>query len=553
MIGSIEFFKVPGSLTSGDYPIFSSSTASLASYKTNTYSNCKFTKDFQQRITVPEFDAWTTVNMARLTSGAWTRWYWITDRHTSSITNSAIEFAIEFNAPTSMLTQSSTLNGYWTRAPTNISVYKGQSVMSGAMEIDSIQAFNNSIVTLTELGTYQLFWVSVTATYNPDLNKDALTIIGFPIAISQADDSAKLTESRIYTGLTTATLSSDAFPTLTDIINDASSIGLTVEQILDVSISVILPYEYKVTKDSISGAQVIRFNLKQDDTEYTATKLGTYCGYIPNNYYQNLIWDKQYVSIPEMISDCGSVGIINESGAIVQQIPTAWFGEDLSTYISVQCIVDYCQMYLKITFGEQIIQMPTTHIPYIGSAWDTYRAYSLAYDREAMEFSINNARESLNVQTNANVANGVIGAIGNVLSGDIGGAVSGLLGSGIQTTTAYRQQDIADKATRFDQDLTERRIQAQPASAYGTSYGLSYIWNCLKQIPGIVKSKPAGLTDEIYNDYVTRYGYSVEGKASLTVQTGFYRGQLVTSATNSGGEFDRLNEVFMNGLHITEV
>lgn len=553
MIGTIEFFRIPASLTSSDYPVFTSVNASLTAYRSVIYSNCKFTKDFQQRIDIKEFDDWTKVNLCRLTSGSWIGWYWITDRSQKSNVSASVEFAIEYNPVSSLLTKAASLTGYWTRAPTNISVYKGQSVMSGAMEIVDTYNFNNSIVTVSGLGTYQLFWVSVTSTYNPDTNADGLTVIGFPIAILDDSTNAKLTESRIYTGTSVATIGSDAFPLLSEIIDDASTIGLTVDQILDISVSVILPYEYSVYKDTIGAGYGIRFNLKQDSTDYGGTKLGTKCGYIPNNYYQQLIWSRQYYGLSDMAVDCGSVGIINEAGVIVQQIPTAWFGDTASMYISVQCVVDYCQMYLKVDVGNQTFQLPTTHIPYIGSAWDTYRAYSLSYDREAMEFSIANARESLNVQTNANVANGVIGAIGSVLSGDIGGAVSGLLGTGVQTATAYKQQDISDKATRFAQDLTERRIQAQPASAYGTSYGLSYIWNCLTRMPGIAISLPAGLTENIYNDYVTRYGYSVEGKATLTIETGFYKGQIVPTMTLCGGEFDLLNDVFMNGVHITEV
>lgn len=553
MIGTIEFFRIPASLTSSDYPVFTSVNASLTAYRSVIYSNCKFTKDFQQRIDIKEFDDWTKVNLCRLTSGSWIGWYWITDRSQKSNVSASVEFAIEYNPVSSLLTKAASLTGYWTRAPTNISVYKGQSVMSGAMEIVDTYNFNNSIVTVSGLGTYQLFWVSVTSTYNPDTNADGLTVIGFPIAILDDSTDAKLTESRIYTGTSAATIGSDAFPLLSEIIDDASTIGLTVDQILDISVSVILPYEYSVYKDTIGAGYGIRFNLKQDSTDYGGTKLGTKCGYIPNNYYQQLIWSRQYYGLSDMAVDCGSVGIINEAGVIVQQIPTAWFGDTASMYISVQCVVDYCQMYLKVDVGNQTFQLPTTHIPYIGSAWDTYRAYSLSYDREAMEFSIANARESLNVQTNANVANGVIGAIGSVLSGDIGGAVSGLLGTGVQTATAYKQQDISDKATRFAQDLTERRIQAQPASAYGTSYGLSYIWNCLTRMPGIAVSLPAGLTENIYNDYVTRYGYSVEGKATLTMETGFYKGQIVPTMTLCGGEFDLLNDVFMNGVHITEV
>lgn len=553
MIGSIEFFKLPGSLTTAEYPVLDSAGTSLTSYRVTNYSNSKFTKDFQQRITVPEFSDWTTCNLCRLTSGSWIGWYWITDRHTSSIVNGAIEFAIEYNAVTSKLTKTSSVSGYWTRAPSNIAPWRQQSPISGAMMIDTIHNFNNSIFTVSGV-TYQLFWMQVTATKSLTLSTSSnrLSIYGFPVACNDNTKGYSLSGRTIQSNSEWIVSDTNTrFPTLESMLSDATQFGLSsAEEIIDISISPILPYDYQIR---VVGTTPI-FNLLTPDGNpipavafNKADRRGAY--ETSTGGYKTLFWSNQYLGLTSKQLACGQIAVTAPNGSDIAQIPTQWAEED-GFYFTVECIPDYGQMTIRLDIGYRSYQMPTSHLPYLGSAWDSYKAYSQAFDRQSLEYSITSARDALNVQTNASVANGIIGAVGNVLSGNIGGALQSVAGQAVGVATSYKQQEISDKSARFNQDLTERRIQAQPATIYSTAYGITYVIDCLKRLPGFTVYMPVGLTDTIFNDYIARYGYSVEGKATLSIKNGFYQGQLLATASDSGGEFDRLNDVFMSGIHI---
>lgn len=554
LIGSIEFFKLPGSLTSSDYPVLASAGTSLTSYRVINYSNSKFTKDFQQRITVPEFSDWTTCNLCRLTSGSWIGWYWITDRHTSSIVNGAIEFAIEYNAVTSKLTKTSSVTGYWTRAPDNISPWRQQSPISGAMKIDKIHNFNNSIITVSGT-TYRLFWLQVTATKSLTITStNRMSIYGFPVACVKTTAGYRLSNLTIQSNSEWLVSSTNAtFPTLEGMLSDATQFGLaSASEIIDISITPILPFDYQtrvidntpifclIASATNKPIPAVAFNKSEHIGAYeTSTDL-----------YKSQIWGNQFLGLSTKQIACGQITVTTPDGSDIAQIPVQWADEN-GFYFSVECICDYGQMTIRLDIGNRSFQMPTAHLPYIGSSWDSYKAYSQAYDRQSLEYNISSARDALNVQTNASIANGIIGAVGNVLSGNIGGALQSITGQAISTATAYRQQEISDKSARFNQDLTERRIQAQPATVYSTAYGITYVIECLNRIPGFRVYMPVGLTDTIFDDYINRYGYSVEGKATLSITEGFFQGQILPTAGNSGGEFDRLNDVFMSGIHIT--
>lgn len=542
MIGTIGFCRLPGSLTAGEHPVLSSRTSVESSYRVNTVSSAKFTKDFQQRIVVAEFDDWTTCNMVRLSSGSWIGWYWITDRSQSSIASGGVEFAVEFAPITSMLEVGDELAGYWTRAPTNISPWKGQAVMSGAMQVSRTQDIG--VETITDGGTtYTLMWVSVTITGTlSDASGTGLNTYGFPIAVAPGWNGG-IVKSLF---LTDSEAGCD-YPKVDNFIHDPTAFGIEASRIQDISVSSMIPYAYTRTAKDI----IITNGVIETYTDATGDKIG-YVGIVTKEVREV----SGTLRLSSMENDCGSVGVRDNGGSMVFSVPTAWTSKSGSYYdipYTYSVFVDIGQMYGRLQIGGQIVQVPCGHLPYTGSQWDNYKAYSQAFDRESMQYSIDSARESLNIQTNAQITNAALSAVGSALKGDIGGVLSTAAGTGISVATSYRMQDISDRQSRFAQDLTERRIQAQPATAYSVGYGLSYILNCTKTPLCLAVSMPAGLTSSIYSNFVSRYGYSVEGFDALTVGTGFYQGNLMPSETMCGGEFDRLNEVLNTGVYLVEI
>lgn len=541
MIGTIGFYRLPGSITAGEHPVLARRTSAETSYRVHLVSNAKFTKDFQQRIIVAEFDDWTTCNMVRLSSGSWIGWFWITDRSQSSIASGGVELAIEFAPITSMLEAGDELAGYWTRAPINISPWKGQAVMSGAMQVSRTQ--NVGVETFVSSGTTcTLMWVSMTITGtlgNP--SESGFTIAGFPVAVAEGYSGGLIKGPQLTTGD-----DSMDFPTVTEFLEDPARHGIEATRIQDISISPMIPFSY-----TRSGTRV---DVTSGHVE-TATAGGVSYAFV-TTVTSNPRRLSGTLSLSSMENDCGTVALRDNSGSMVFSVPTAWTNKRGSVFDidwTVEVMVDLGQMYTRFEIGGQTVQIPCGHLPYAGSSWDTYKAYSQAFDRESLQYSIDAARESLNVQTNAQVANAGLSVIGSLLKGDIGGAVSTVAGTGISVATSYKMQDISDRQSRFAQDLTERRLQAQPATAYAVGYGLAFILNSLRSPLCLVVSLPAGLTSSIYSDFVSRFGYSVEGFDTLTIGTGFYQGNLMPSETMCGGEFDRLNETLNTGVYLVKI
>lgn len=204
-------------------------------------------------------------------------------------------------------------------------------------------------------------------------------------------------------------------------------------------------------------------------------------------------------------------------------------------------------------------QIPCSHLPYLGTPWDTYRAYSQSFDRESLQYSIEQANSRLQLQIANQTAN-------TLASGNI----AGIPGIAMNAISSAVGQQMSNNAARFNQDLMERRIQAQPATVYNTGYGISYIRNLLERSEGFALMEPDNLSTTIYNNYIQAYGYQVEGYQELTIGTGFYQGTLTeknytvakqtynytSEATDiqfTGLIFDRINEAFQRGIRFIEI
>lgn len=564
MIGTIEFVRCAGSLATSEYPVLESG-ADYSSYVVQSYSNCKYVEDIQQRIIMPTFDGWSSCNMVHLENVGW---YWITDAKKSSIADNATEFALEFNAPMTMLSMGMTIKGQWLRSPVDISPWKQQAVISSAMEASSFELFP------WILGEYNRYrdsgvvvgWVQVTISagiaYDSDnapsgFENGRLTRIAFPVAMEAS--------STTITDIAIADSDGYNFPPLLTFINDPTIIGLPDSTIIqDISFSMDCPYTYTATTPAvgdmtfgISGETAVRLKNNASSSSYHVYVLDGDNRAITSPLIRTITH-----TVTEQESKCGSIVIRDSNGSDIATMPTAWF--DGSITVKVQTLSDFTGLYRDIyiqTTNRQntvaVYRMPCTHLPYIGTQWSTYQAYSQSFDRESMNYSIQTADTTLNVQTNAQIANAAISAAaGAAASATFFGAGQGmtLLASAAQTavnvSTNYRLNELQDDSTRFNQSLSERRIQAQPATVYSNGYGLNYIFNCLRIGEGIVIKTPCDLTDDIYNAYISNFGYSNEGEYSMTVQEGFYQGSVYSTTELTGPRFDELIKAFNNGFHI---
>lgn len=560
-----------------------------ATHSVQVYTNCKYTDDFEQTITVPYFADWQKVDTVMLypdgalpsgvsTESAFalstlTGIYFITGRRYSSLVNGAIEFDLVYNPITSLLFTSTQITGDWIRASENITPWKQQSVISGAMKPSRIISLDGTENFTGNGSTFHLFWVSLTVTQfktnTTDVSNDGLHIIAFPIALKNASDlyiGASADNSYVSPdSLTTENIQARTlrFPSLIEVITDPNTcLGLTSEQIKDISISRMCPFNYTVTDTTVGTGTTYhytRFIMTDGTTSYRPLYYNngsrSFYFYVP----EYLTWQDSAIyrqgtgtiTLSQMEMDCATIGIRDSNGSIVTDIPTAWFDSNRQLTFVYQCHYDFNQMYYHIGFDtdsdigtRQTFQLPCSHLPYVGNAWDSYRAYSMAFDRESMNYSINQSDKRFAIQTATSIAN-------TLSKGDI----SGLVGSAIGIAGNYASNELNKDALRFNQDLKERRIQAQPSTVYSLNYGLSYLINLFEHPQAIVINMPSNLTSTIYNNYIADYGYAVEGRATIALGQNYTQGIAFAdeSLGITGERLNRLNYELRNGVKAVNV
>ena len=85
MISDLQFYKLPASIASGEYPLFSDST-DLTPYLIHTINDVKISADLDQDRTVPTFEGYENASMVKTGVG----WYWVVGVRTSTMYNDSI-------------------------------------------------------------------------------------------------------------------------------------------------------------------------------------------------------------------------------------------------------------------------------------------------------------------------------------------------------------------------------------------------------------------------------------------------------------------------------
>lgn len=610
MIGTVQFIKCAGCLATSEHPIITSDE-DMDGYVAWTFSGgVKFVEDLVQTLILPTFDGWSECNMVRLiqedqaeNETPWKAYYWITDAVRSSTVNGATVFNLEFNPITTMLKKGSKVKGQWLRSPTNYTPWKQQNVVSGTMGIKRKEILMDR---MKNYAGKELLWVSLTASKTPENISGSYEIYGFPIEAGTLMDLYQDSSHNVTNVATQAyengSLVSAWFPRLNTLFHgeSLSMMGIAADAIIDISITPYPPFEYTVLR-SVESVAYPFYLVKSDGTKLYPTHItyndGTHedaqSAYVMYNItasldyeYSPIVKDTEIVLLESEVV-AGQLSIMQGNGSIVGSIPTGWATQVEDFYVlklRSQIIVDYSQLVYHITVVPLnstqgvdnelgMFTIPGTHIPYMGSAWDSYRAYSMSYDREAMQFTIDQAR-------NAMIANAADAAINLVVGVATGGASIAAKTASMQSTgatnaqiqyaqTAYQGQQMQAGASagtgivgsivggfqkmhaaEFNQALTEKRVQSQPGNAYNASDGLFNIYMEMTTPTSVVVSMPVGLTTARYNDFIENFGYANEGEYEQTLTYGFYQGTIYSSPTMTGPRFAELVNSFNAGIRL---
>ena len=535
----VEFLQMPCSLSSGEYPLLTSSAQSLAGHTKATLT-CKVLDDLRQKIKVPAFSGWSDCNMVRMGGNL----YWILEANTSTDSESSVEMIVSYCGPSSIIHKGDNIVGTFERLPANKCAWLKRTPMSGSPK-------HTRTIELPNLG-YQLgdklYWVQVTYQETTSSDTVATKRAGYFVTWNATRNTLDTSYARANIGAEAPGKYISLKTTLSDI---ADALGTTASSVLDVSISERCPFAYYAGTNTI--------NLTVAGAEVYPTMGGT------DGFYYDLdkVYDEGYLSqwtttqtitLTDLEQGCGTITIRDESTASIGEIPASY---GTSITLDIRTVSDFTGVTTYVSYGGYQVALPEGKLPWNGTAWEEYRAYSLAYDRQAMNNSINyaNQRVAVGIATNAasSIQSAATGFIGGDPLGAVAGAVGGAASFAISTWASYEDARISNSETRATQALAERRAEGQPSTPYNAGYGLSYcVKSCLNPCAVWVEM-PAGLTESIDQDYTTCFGYPAEGLRSVTIQEGYIKGRIYDNGVTRGPRFDRMNETLQNGILFKEI
>ncbi len=599
MISDLSFYALPASIASGEYPLFSDST-DLTPYLIHTIKDVKISADLDQDRTVPTFEGYENASMVRTSAG----WYWVVGVRTSTMYNDSIVVSMHYCASSSMIKSGDSIKGIWTRRSKALGCdLKVQQAVSNSPMMSYIKAQSPKMYAKAQFGINnvsetqsKMFWVQITSSNyiknDQTVVKGHITRYG-TFALNDDDTSSTLK----YLAWDT---SGDkdyvpAYPTIGDIINNIdATLGIESSSVLDISVIPICPFEF----ESFDVVHTGPFEPGQPEPEnewinqYTVLKYGQNVnkpwvgkdvsiavGPIPGQttlktfkfrvYNLDYNWDIEPISttvynlkdredtlsftLSDMELNLGQLQVKNWEGNIIASLPVV----SKTNTIYANYISDSTGLYtlLRHVESKQHVIINSAKLPYLGSQWETYRTYSLDTDRKALEFAQAQYDKQFQMNMASAVFNGVVGAGLGAASGGSAGAIGAGVGAigGLATGIAsgILGREMNDMKLRQDQQLTEMRLRASPATTYNTAYGANQL-NLMERFGGgIYIAMPTNLSNDEFNRYIDEFGYPTEGVQTLTMTAGYYKGRILSQQNNkvfSGIKFERLQEEFNNGL-----
>lgn len=548
MQATVDFLKLPVGLSTGQYPLLSSIDQNLSSHILKS-EVLNVRKDLYQVLKVADFDNSEDCNMIRIRGYGL---YWITARDTSTDVNGSVSFALSACAPSSMLFSGDTFVGEFSRLPNNECAWLKRQARTG--DILPTRSVNLPMMGVNDRGNLKV-WIQVTSTTyltsSGSATENRYATYGFFATVNDrggwgdyvaADGEG---ETRKY------------YPNIQDVISNPEYMGLQASTIQDISISVRCPFKFVESGLYMnlvkSDGTVIPTNaVGPENAAITGGKFAFYNLSDPTFIHAVPLIETVTVSLSALERASGTVLLKDHTGAAIATVPTSWGS---SFEVSTQCIGDHGKLLTLVTIEGVEYTIQEGHLPYVGSAWAEYVAYSLSYDRQAMENSIDYANQRMT----ANLLTGAAGAVQGAGLAALGGSgplavATGLMNFGLGAAGTMIERSISERQARDEQALSERRVQGQAGTAYASAYGVIY---CLMNLrhPAIIEvNMPAGLTTSIDSAYTDVHGFPAEGVRTITIKQGFIQGRIFADdALRSGPWFDLMNEKLSNGIRFISV
>ena len=544
----VDFLKMPVALSTGEYPLLTSLDQDLSAYIVQSVT-LNVRKDLAQTVRTVEFDGSERVNMARIRGLGM---YWITTRDTSTDVQGTVSFSLSACAPSTLLFSYDRVIGEFSRLPENLCPYLSRQAITG--DLAPSRSVDLPMMGVNDRGNLKV-WIQVTSTTyissTGTAKEGTLTTYGMFATVNSRGGwgdyvaASGEAENRMY------------YPNITDIVSNPELMGIQASTIQDISISVRCPFKFMESGLYMnlvkSNGTVIPTNaVGPENGAITGGRFAFYNLSDPTLITVVPLVENVTISLSDLERASGQVIIKDHNGSAVGMVPTSW-GDIIEA--SVQCVGDHGKLLTIVTVNDVEYTIQEGHLPYVGSAWAEYIAYSMSYDRQAMENSIAYANQRMW----ADLATGAAGAIQGAAVSAIGGSgplavLSGLSSFGLGAAGSMIEKDISERQARDEQALSERRVQGQAGTAYSSTYGVIYCLMNLRHPALIEVDMPEGLTENIDAAYTAVHGYPAEGRRSVSLKAGFYQGRIFAADTiRMGPWFDEMNSKLSNGIRFIGV
>ena len=539
---------MPVGLSTGQYPLLTSIDQNLSSYILKS-EVLNVRKDLYQILKVADFDNSEVCNMVRIRGYGI---YWVTARDTSTDVNGSVSFALSACAPSSMLFSGNAVDGEFSRLPDNACPWLKRQARTG--DILPTRSMDLPMMGVNDRGNLKV-WIQVTSTTyissTGTAKENTLTTYGMFATVNPRGGwgdyvaASGEAENRMY------------YPNITDIVSNPELMGIQASTIQDISISVRCPFKFMesglyMNLVKTDGTVIPTNAVGPENTAITGGRFAFYNLSDPTFIHAVPLIETMTVSLSALERASGTIMLKDHTGAAIATVPTSWGS---SFEVSTQCIGDHGKLLTLVTIGGVEYTIQEGHLPYVGSAWAEYVAYSMSYDRQAMENSIAYANDRMWADLATGAAGAIQGAAVSAISGSGPLAVlSGLSSFGLGAAGSMIERNISERQARDEQALAERRVQGQAGTAYASAYGVIY---CLMNLrhPAIIEvNLPAGLTDSVDLAYTNVHGFPAEGVRTITIKQGFIQGRIFADdALRSGPWFDLMNEKLSNGIRFISV
>ena len=543
MIGTITFYRMRGSLSSGEYPLFSSGQ-DLSVYQVASFPRVKYRGGMQASADLPYFQGLESANVAQI-GGAF---YWVTEYRQRTAESNQYTITFDYMGPTSLYRSGDTVTGVWHRLPAVTNAALQDQVTNGPLTISRTLDFS-ALDCPQSLPYLQTYWIQITGHDNSGNIKQFGGFIGY-----DTDDEAFDWLNAIKAGT-----NGREYVSFGDWMSSMTTYtGLTAEDVDDVSISKRCPFKCRRT---LIGAGVYYVELLQSDntavTQKTVNSKALYdlsairtSGAVPA---PNETTVTMTLSASERL--VGKASILDWNRNNIMSIEVSKFTGSVTIEAAMHS--DLHGVYCNVRVGDEYMSIPEGKLPYYGNTAATYQAYAMDTDRLAMQYAIQNAHYNRETSDNSVMGNTVAGIANNVMvgalnanpvsiaSGIMGGVTSGI----VSAYESQRSMELTIRQAEQDNKLSAKRAIDQPSSGYNVGYGGMYAYLNENNKLCVALSMPKVASGYI-DGWTGQFGYPAEGMIATTAMLGYYQGKLVSSS--GGMMYDRCNETFMNGFKFVD-